>query len=662
MLRPSSASARSLPRPLALGAILALATACSVGSGGSSSFAIRRTTVSVAGGTPVAISAKHLAFLADEGTTGPGGTDMNGDGDKIDSIAVVVDMGSRVQTNLGVAATAIAWIGGEFYMVVDEALDGRDWNGDADTSDLVLLHISSAGLTTTTPLPAAFDFIDRVSAVGTTKMVTVGTSLYYSSARAPSNPTESNLFVITTAAPTTPTMVPTLDATGSLSPRILAKDEGLIFLGLDETVEGRDLNNDADATDTTVLALLDATTSTDAIRSTELAIPSTSPFRAKKKSSHDWDVGFLVSEADQGGTNLNDPALFGPSWKPSQCAGFEDADATDSVLHFLGFAAWDADPVANPPVNTGLVGCRKIAITNGYIATISPEHDAADPNGAEGTCDLNSDGDTNDYVVRWVQMNTTVLPLTPAANIHALTDVPGGTHGLAELGTRFVIEVSEADDNLDINGDAQKTLDLIGWLSPTGQANSNTPWDFTHGGAPGTTFVGASWMSELPDRSRMNLALEERVMGVNINSHNPPVPGEDTDTNDSVPTFPIFTGGTPYMAFPGVAIAVQTGNSGIVTARNIGFYRVSEAEDSRDWNSDGLETGYVLFRTSLTQGTSAAMGALNSLPGRPAIEVNTEETSPSGAAFIADEQLQGSGFDYNGDGDATDLVISYFLF
>jgi hypothetical protein len=649
----------------ALIAAALLAPSCSVGGSGSSAFTLRRSKVSVAASTPVVISGAHAAFLADEATTGAGGTDMNGDGDKIDSIAVVINMSTAVETKLDVAATAMAWAGSELYLVVDEALDGRNWEPSDTGNKVVLLHLSTAALTTTPPVVGDFDFIDRLSATGTTKLVSFGTNVFYSSARVPANPTDSNLFVISAAAPTTITMVPTTDAVGPLSPRILQKDEGLIFLGLDETTEGRDLNGDADMLDTNVLALLDGTLSTTAIRSTGLAMPAIgSPLRARRTtaSSHDWSVGFLVSEADQGNTNLNDPTLFAGTWKPSQCIGAEDADTLDSVLHYLKFALWDGNPVTNPPVNTGLVGCRKIAIANNYIATITPEHDAADPNGAEGTCDLNGDGDTLDYVVRWVQMTSPNLPLTPAANIHALTDVPGGTHGLAELGTRFVIEVSEAQDNLDINGDALKTLDLIGWVTPSGSANSNTPWDFTHGSAS-STFIGASWMTETPDRTHLDLALEEKVMGVNINCHIPPIPGEDTDTNDSVPTFPLLTGSPTYLGFPGIAIAVQTGNSGIVIARNIGFYRVSENEDSRDWDSDGLETGYVLFRTSLTQGVSTSMGPLNSIAGRPAVEFNTEESSPVGCVFLADEQYLGAGgTDLNTDGDATDLVISYFTF
>ena len=678
MRRPARPSILvSAPALLIVGALWV--SACSGGGDdGDSSFTVRTTTVSVAGSTPIAIGGNNIAFLADEATTGAGGTDMNGDGDMIDSIVIAVNAGSAAQTNLGVAGNpnvqgSVAWIGDELYFVVDEAVDGRDWNADTDMVDLVLLHwTAGSGVTL-----GDFDFIDRVAAVGATKMVVQGTNLFYASGRNPAGAGDSNIEIISSSAPTVHSSVLTTDTDANgLRPRIWVKDEGLLFLLLDETVEARDLNGDADTLDTDVLALLDTTLATTLIRSTELATPgTTAPFRARRTStsSHDWRVGFLVSEAGTGatGTNLNDPALFGGTWKPTQCNTFEDADTTDDVLHFLDFLAWDTDPVTDPPVNTGLVGCRKIAIAStsssvSYIATITPELDTPET-GAEGNCDLNQDGDREDYVVRWVQMTSPVLPLTADANIHALADTPGGTHGLAELDNRFVIAVSEADDDRDINGDALKIFELLAWLSPTGSAGANTPWDFTHGTA-NSTFVGSSWTQEQPDRSRLNVALEEKVMGININSHTPPVAGEDTDILDSVPTFADISGSPARLTFPGVAIAVDDDNAGIVLARNFAFYRVSEAADSRNWNEgggtgSGDELDMILFRTSLTNGTSQAMSTLNSTPGSSAIVLNPDETSPVSGAFIVNElQFGASGTDLNGDGDPNDLVVRYFRF
>jgi hypothetical protein len=651
--------------------LFGLAGSCSLGSSASGfGFTIHRSHVSVAGSTQVAISGRYFAFLADEATTGPGGTDMNGDGDRIDSIAVMVNANTNVETKLNVATQSLAWIEDELYLVVSEAADGRNWEPIDTGNHTVLLHVNAL---TPTQTP---DYVDTLDDTVTTKVIAYRSNLFYSRSRAAMNPLQSNLMVINALAPLMATPVPTLDANGPLSPRILGKDEGLLFFGLDETVEGRDLNGDGDMTDTNVLALMDGTIPTGSIHSTGLAMPAgVPPFRARRTAAgaHDWQVGFLVDEAAQGGTNLNDPALFSPTWKPNQCVGFEDTDATDWVLHYLFFAAWNADDTTSPPRNTGLVGTRKIAISNSYIATITPEHDAGDNGGlnAEGDCDLNGDGDMDDYVVRWTQMvpsPAAILPLTPAANIHALSDVPGGTHGLAEVSNRFVIQVSEPQDNLDINGDGQKTFDYVGCLTPNGSGNTNTPWDFIHGSS-GNICFGGSWMAEIPDRTRFVMGLLEKsygvfgtTPGVNLNAHNPPLPGEDTDILDSIPVFPnILSGNT--LNIPGVAIAVQTANAGIVVTKGDVFYRVSESEDSRDWNGDGLETGFVLYATSLGQQVSFDLGTMNSLPGRQAIEYDAEGASPSVAVYLADEQLQGpTGTDFNHDGDASDLVITWFSY
>ena len=71
----------------------------------------------------------------------------------------------------------------------------------------------------------------------------------------------------------------------------------------------------------------------------------------------------------------------------------------------------------------------------------------------------------------------------------------------------------------------------------------------------------------------------------------------------------------------------------------------------------------ILFRTSLTNGTSQAMSTLNSIPNLSSIVLNPDESSPSCAAFILNElQFGVAGTDQNGDGDPNDLVVKYFRF
>ncbi len=623
-----------------LGSLLLLSMA-SCGSGGSedTTFVVRTSKLSVAGTTPLNLSGRNLFFLCSEATTGSGGTDFNGDGDKIDAIGVAVDTVTNTETRLNVAALDGAWAGSELYLTVSEAGDGRDWSvpADGDETDIVLLHFSRT--------TNALTYIDELDSSSLPQAIGIGTQLFYTSSTLHSGPGMSNLFRIAAAAPTTTAMVDTTDAVAELKVELLAQDEGLIFLGMDEAENGRSLNGDADSTDTAVLALLNGTLANGVIRNAERALSDDSgPFRARKTASNDWQVGFLVSEAQQGNTNLNAPGSFAPNWQPVQCVSHADTDTADAVLHYLRFADWNANPVTDPVRNTGLVGDDRIAIANNFIATISKEAD-------EGGCDLNQDGDAFDEVVRWTQIvpdNDPILPITLATNIRALFNCPGGTHGLAELDGRLVISVSESDDDTDIDGDGDTDKNLIGWLLP---ANSATPWDFTHG-TGNNSFAGATWMAENRERTRLCMAYQESVNNEQINS-------SDTDTTDSMPTFADMASSTT-MVFPGVAIAVRADNAGIGLGKSVGFYRVSEAADNRDWNGDGDKTDYILFSTGITDGVSRNLGILNNI-ARQAAQFDVE--APSGLAYIVDESMAGpTGADLNGDGDTLDLVVRFLHF
>jgi hypothetical protein len=633
------------PRVHLLPLLLLVSAAAACTSGGdeeSDAFLIRATPWSVGPNTKVSITGGVIAWIADEATTGPGGTDLNGDGDVADACAVYANATTQQRLDVGIAVLDLTWCGGELFLAVNETADGRDWNLDTDMTDNVLVHWSAITLTAT--------FVDEISTASVQRMVASGSRLLYPTADAVAGINQSSLRTVDAAMPTTAVDVTTTDVVGALHPSILKIEEGLVFLSVSEIAEARDLNGDADMTDATVLALLDLTTAGAQVRNVGLALPGTSaPLRAKAITTADWQVGFLVDEADQGNTNLNDPALFAPTWVAGQCVGLGDVDMNDDVLHYLRFAAWVADPVASPVRNTGLVGVDKIAISSSFIATITPEN-AANGTLGEGTCDLNGDGDKTDRVVRWTEMVTGILPILPpngVANIHALDDTPGGTHGLAELQDRFVIVVDENADNLDIDGDAAMTHDLVGWLLPS---TTPTAWTFLHSAA----FAGASWLSETRFRTRLNLAFQESVAGFSLNDQG------DNDLNDSIPTFPVFASAS-VLSFPGIRIAVDPAQPGIAITGPLAFYRVSEAADNRDWTNDGQLNDRVIFRSSFSQGTTAGNG-ISCAVNRPAIEFDQESGSPLAAAFITDESMQTvSGFDINGDGDATDLVLQYFL-
>jgi hypothetical protein len=136
------------------------------------------------------------------------------------------------------------------------------------------------------------------------------------------------------------------------------------------------------------------------------------------------------------------------------------------------------------------------------------------------------------------------------------------------------------------------------------------------------------------------------------------VPG-DTDLNDSVPTFATFS--SNRLVFPGIQLGLDRDSAGITTARGWSFYRISEAEDSRDTNGDGDETDFILERTNLSSGATFGMSVASNVQ-RDVVDV-ARYGNIDCAAFIAAEAQQGaSGTDFNGDGDRTDFVLRWFRF
>lgn len=618
-----------------------LLAACS-GSGGEDSsivFTVRTTQVAVASTTPLVVGGTWIAFLADEAASG--NVDFNGDGDRVDQIAYVVNAATRVETNLQVAARELAWLGDTLFMAVDEAFDGRDWGGAPGTTERVLLRWSAAG--------GGLQFVDVLSPASPKAFVVVGDLLFYSSGDTPAGAQDTSLRVVERSDPGDPHGILSDDLVGGLRPRILGEQGGVVFLALDETAEGRSLNGDADALDAAVLALLDGTGAlvgpgySRDVLNTGLALPGpNAPLRARSITGGGRAVGFLVNEAAQGNTNLNpfDGNAQPASWYPPHCPLQKDNDTLDDVLHYVLFDAWQQTPGANPPVNTGICGAARIVMTADAVGTLSPES-------AEGTCALNGDGDQDDTIFRWIRFGHP--PVNDVGLLLAVdTSLAGSAQAVAELSGRFVIQVDEAADDRDRDGQPGVDRRLVGWISPTATTLAFT---FDHDPSPGVQrFATATWLGEVPGRARLGLAFAESSNNEFLN--------QDQDKLDSVPTFArIDTSAGTRLVFPGVAFAVQAANAGIDVIRGWGFYRVSEAEDDRDWNADGDKLDHVLVATNLTTGQTVYLGPLNTLARRAA--EGQADGAGGAAAFLVSEAIAG---DLNGDADTLDFVVRYIRF
>src|SRR5262249_30691992 len=102
------------------------------------------TRYAAAPAAPIVVGGGLLVYLASEASTGPTGTDLNGDGDTLDDVAVSVRLGSGTEQSLGVATREAAILSDVIYLVADETQDGVDWDGDVMLSSVVLLHWSQS--------------------------------------------------------------------------------------------------------------------------------------------------------------------------------------------------------------------------------------------------------------------------------------------------------------------------------------------------------------------------------------------------------------------------------------------------------------------------------------------------------------------------------------
>ncbi len=613
------------------------------GGGGLFQFAAGPAT---AGFAPIVVSGGWFAYLADESANGPTGTDYNGNGSFIDTVPVVVEASTQAEFNLLVAATQIAWVGTHLYLVVEESVDGRNWL-EPGMDDLVLLHWGVGQPTTAVAV---------LDPRGGRPILSTGGLLIFQDAVLPVGPFDSSLWVLGPDAPLAPIPVPTNDSVGPLRPVLVATDEGLVLASLDETVELRDLNGDGDSTDRNVVALLNGSLAptgaqySGPLRSTRRAslAAAPTPFRAKRDASGaaDWIVGFLVSEAGEL-ENFNTLAAGLPAgWLPSRCAvgGMSpDTDMLDDVLFYLNWAEWTA---ANSPTeirNTGLVGKDRVAIVQDFVGTVSPE--SMLPTGIGEPCDLNDDGDRTDEIFRWVQAAPQPAPILPPGEVAVLFpagEVPGGTFGIAELDTRWLLAVSEEQDGTDLNQDGFFDLNILGWFDPAISGG----WTFDNGMQGSMATAAATWMGEVDGRQRVGVGFSELANEIDLTANG--------TVNDSVATFALFDEVAVRITYPGFGIAAEADNAGIVIQNETGFYRVSEAAQGGDLNGDGQANDFLLWRSQLETGATVMMFNLNDVERRA---IEADDADALLGAFVVDENQAG---DVNQDGRSDTFAVVYF--
>jgi hypothetical protein len=367
-----------------------------------------------------------VAFTVPETLLGPGGTDLNGDGDTSDVVLHVYDPVTHVTTNLGLAASTDLVISGKTVAFrVSEAEQNQDLNGDGDLLDSVLFVYDGVTHTTINTHQAAdpnilldghvVAFRVNETAQGNVSLngdTDVGDDVMTLYCLAPSPCVATGVVNLALAAD------PGFDLKGDLLAfAVREKGQGHVSLNPPDT----------DAADTVVQVYRIST----GVR-TNVGLPGNLERIAGDK------VAFGVYERQQMHTDLNG-----------------DGDALDHVMY-----VYDATTHVVTDIGQALQrSCPKVAGQPNRGACFSADGDilafAVSEKGQNKT-DLNGDTDKNDDVVEMYRLST---------GTRVSTNRSVWTHSaIVTKGTLGAFRIYEANERVSLNGDADHLDKVIAMM------------------------------------------------------------------------------------------------------------------------------------------------------------------------------------------------------
>ncbi|MEO0649346.1 MAG: hypothetical protein AAFZ65_01550 [Planctomycetota bacterium] len=565
-------------------------------------------------------------YLADEQNQA-GGSDLNGDGDTTDGVAVAVRFDSLTQTCLGAVPTEVAISGGTAFLVVEEA-DNLDWNLNG-IDERVLLRWSLGDET-----PEFIAVLDPESPRG---VVATSFGVFWAVDENPAGADETNLRFAPFDDVLTEEVVLTDGITlGAGRYELLGIEEIFVLVGVDETnpESQGDSNGDGDDLDQAVLALIDTSQAEQLIVGTGLAMPSVdAPVDAEFEGGSSWEFAVLVSEQAQAGENLNG------GFTPAICAA-PDTDLDDDVLHRVRFDAGAVEEV----VNTTIAGTGRVYAGEDFLGALVDEASI----GPAG-CDLTNDGSVDDLVLRIAPYDMAELPVD-IDDLYLPLDasIPGGSQGVTVAGNRFVAAVAPEF----VVPNALPGATTLGQLDPL----LDVEWQFLHEDTdpqfPDLT-LNVSWMASEVSSGRVAYTFLEEGLGQNLNqSCGLDVKDEGLpDMVDELPgvlRFPSAGQGTAS----GFGYAVEPSGPTTIAFGQI-FFRVDEAADGVDWNGDGALDDSSLFRSNLVACLPVRMADIDA-----GVEAPVVTDGSRGALIYTDENEAGE--DLNGDGVIGGLAVRFF--
>jgi hypothetical protein len=399
----------------------------------------------LAGGWPV-VNGALVAFAVPE--EDQSSADLNGDGDRIDSVWHVYNARTGVTSNLGLAITA--WdiqVGDPLVLArVSESRQGAsDLNSDGDATDWVAyVHDADSGTTTNLALAVDVDAASRFDCEN-------GIAAFFVD-EADQNATDLNGdgdavdLVVHTYDVATTTLTNTQLASNPSTAQV-ELESGKAVIRVSEFCQGQtDLNGDADPNDN-VLVVHDVATTAQANVGYECASDS---YIGVQSYAVDGNlVAFRYSEGGQG------------------VDGNSDGDLNDAIYAIYDIAAATV-------TDTGFAGPQySLALHDGYAAFLVVERH-------QGDTILNGDGDTDDWVLHLYDHG-----LKATSNLVSASSTY--SHGLG--GGMVGVQVREAEEGSDLNGDGDTDDKVIVLHDVTG--------------GPGRTLAlasgGSTWVADISD-------------------------------------------------------------------------------------------------------------------------------------------------------------------
>jgi len=339
------------------------------------------------------------------------GADLNGDGDRADSVVQLVRLDSGAVQNLGIVGTPLDVRGRRALITVSESQGGQDLNGDGDTLDAVLHTydvdagtLVNHGLWAARSRGASSSAYELPDGDGRFLALYVAESAQGTDLNGDGDLGDFVLHVYDYEhASVTNTGFAVVQGGATLSfPAITG---GRLRFWVDETQQGTDLNGDGDAFDA-VFHLRELLTGV----TTNLGLAE-SPGGTAYSQANGRHIAFLVNEQSQGLTDLNG-----------------DGDIDDRIL-----CRYDAKLGTLESLGANRVS---FTLTERFLVfTVAEEDEQAD---------LNGDGDAQDDVVHLQRLETGVV-----YNLGLATFRPG----VAVAADHLVVGVNELDQgNADLNG------------------------------------------------------------------------------------------------------------------------------------------------------------------------------------------------------------------